>query len=58
MKSCDQGGDLEPWDEGYFTWLMKASAYNLNSLVSGMSLFLCDHNKYILFIFSTHFAKI
>nr|GLL28111.1 probable mitochondrial intermediate peptidase, mitochondrial [Ipomoea trifida] len=32
VKSCDQGGGLEPWDEGYFTWLMKSSAYNLNSL--------------------------
>ncbi|CAH9139735.1 unnamed protein product [Cuscuta epithymum] len=32
VKSCEKGGDLEPWDEGYYTWLMKSSAYNMNSL--------------------------
>ncbi|KAF8379289.1 hypothetical protein HHK36_028722 [Tetracentron sinense] len=34
-KNFDQGyGDLEPWDETYFTGMMKSSAYNLDSSVS------------------------
>ncbi|KAK6926367.1 Peptidase M3A/M3B catalytic domain [Dillenia turbinata] len=28
-----ESGDLEPWDEAYFTGLMKSSAYSLNSSV-------------------------
>ncbi|VFQ77549.1 unnamed protein product [Cuscuta campestris] len=32
IKNCEQSIDLEPWDEGYYTWLMKSSAYNMNSL--------------------------
>nr|DAD33704.1 TPA_asm: hypothetical protein HUJ06_012555 [Nelumbo nucifera] len=34
LKRCDQRNeDLEPWDESYFTGMMKSSAYNLNSSV-------------------------
>ncbi|XAR71801.1 Mitochondrial intermediate peptidase [Bertholletia excelsa] len=33
-EKCGQNcGDLEPWDETYFTWLMKSSAYSLDSSV-------------------------
>ncbi|XP_057476622.1 mitochondrial intermediate peptidase, mitochondrial isoform X2 [Actinidia eriantha] len=32
-KSGQINGDLEPWDEAYFTGLMKSSAYSLDSLV-------------------------
>lgn len=33
-EKCGQGcGDLEPWDETYYTALMKSSTYNLNSSV-------------------------
>ncbi|XP_058205215.1 mitochondrial intermediate peptidase, mitochondrial [Rhododendron vialii] len=32
-KSGQTNGDLEPWDEAYFTGLMKSSAYDLDSLV-------------------------
>ncbi|PON89458.1 Peptidase M3A/M3B [Trema orientale] len=33
-EKCAQGsGDLEPWDEAYYTSLMKSSTYNLDSSV-------------------------
>lgn len=34
-KMCDEkNGDLEPWDEAYFTGMMKSSVFNLDSSVS------------------------
>ncbi|KAF3666504.1 putative mitochondrial intermediate peptidase, mitochondrial [Capsicum annuum] len=34
-SSGDPSGELEPWDEAYFTWLMKSAAYKLDSSVIG-----------------------
>lgn len=35
-KICNEkSANLEPWDEAYFTGMMKSSAYNLNSSVIG-----------------------
>ena len=38
-KSGRESGDLEPWDEAYYTALMKSSTYNLDSSVSLALLF-------------------
>lgn len=32
-NSGDQNGGLDPWDEAYFTWLMKSAKYKLDSSV-------------------------
>jgi Zn-dependent oligopeptidase len=38
-KCGSKCGDLEPWDEAYYTSLMKSSTYNLDSSVSLALLF-------------------
>lgn len=32
-NSGDPNGELDPWDEAYFTWLMKSAKYKLDSSV-------------------------
>ncbi|XP_075111339.1 mitochondrial intermediate peptidase, mitochondrial isoform X4 [Nicotiana tabacum] len=32
-KSGEPNGELEPWDEAYFTWLMKSATYKLDSSI-------------------------
>nr|XP_016492465.1 PREDICTED: probable mitochondrial intermediate peptidase, mitochondrial isoform X2 [Nicotiana tabacum] len=32
-KSGEPSGELEPWDEAYFTWLMKSATYKLDSSI-------------------------
>nr|XP_033515993.1 mitochondrial intermediate peptidase, mitochondrial isoform X2 [Nicotiana tomentosiformis] len=32
-KTGEPSGELEPWDEAYFTWLMKSATYKLDSSI-------------------------
>lgn len=42
-------GDLEPWDEAYYTSLMKSSTYTLDSSVSLKLLLFCMNSIFFLF---------